>query len=375
MYESPHLYVLGAPPAVSTGTALRAAKRAETLQRTGSGVVLSLKHLAANTRVPYNDLRAAIARLSDPYDAFEVRKPSGGIRRLASPWPWLMGVQQWILKYSLTSVAVHDASYAYRAGRSATGCATRHLGARWLIKLDIRDFFHQFDEAQVFSVFRSLGYSRLVSFELARLCTRLPGSEATWLPRKFMSTSARHYPNMRYQPARPGYLPQGAPTSGAIANALSYQLDEALTALAIKNDMVYTRYADDLLLSSAGPFEADRARNILAECARLVRMYGLPVNQRKTRVVRPGQRLATLGLLVDGDTLRVTNSMRSRIEHHVRGLETFGLDGHASHHGFRDSFGFLNHLFGLLDYLNDVDTNLSATLRQRVHEAVGRATH
>lgn len=84
-----------------------------------------------------------------------------------------------------------------------------------------------------------LGYSKLVSFELARITTR---QHQTRDP-----TGSVRGPITAYSGKEPGFLPQGAPTSGALANAIAKDLDADLAALAAESNLVYTRYSDDII--------------------------------------------------------------------------------------------------------------------------------
>ncbi len=143
-------------------------------------VLLTLGHLANRTRVPYEHLRGIVARdTGQPaYRTFRISKRSGGSRMISVPGPQLKKVQSWLTQHVLNKVPPHAASHAFSPGSSIADCAREHAGARWLVKMDIADFFGSVTEIQVFHVFRKLGYSELVSFELARLCTTVPFTSA-----------------------------------------------------------------------------------------------------------------------------------------------------------------------------------------------------
>jgi hypothetical protein len=94
------------------------------------------------------------------------------------------------------------------------------------------------------------------------------------------------------------HLPQGAPTSPALANLVSYRLDVRLTAAATSIDARYTRYADDLAFS----FDAEGARragrfHLLA--AGIALDEGFSVQLRKTRFARRGAAQRLAGLVVN----------------------------------------------------------------------------
>ena len=140
--------------------------------------LLTLNHLATRTGADYQTLRSIIHCSENSYRHFRIRKRSGGHRVISVPEPTLMMVQRWIATYILNPQPVHHCSFAFKPKASIVRCAARHVGARWLIKLDVAGFFGSITEIQVYRVFRSLGYQPLVAFELARLTTHAPAKVA-----------------------------------------------------------------------------------------------------------------------------------------------------------------------------------------------------
>ncbi|WP_203994093.1 reverse transcriptase family protein [Virgisporangium aurantiacum] len=332
-----------------------AIEQAARVERRGLAHVLTLNHLAHRTGAPYPYLREIVERKRDPYHVFEIRRRVGGSGRvISSPDPTLMHVQRWILSRILNHVPVHPASFAYRTGFSIRACASQHLGADWLVKLDLHNFFHTIDERQVYQVIRQAGYTRLVALEIARLCTRqstgtFPGS------RRFHAMRIHDRVIANYTTNCLGFLPQGAPTSGALANLVARPLDDRLTAIADDHQLVYTRYADDIVLSGLGPFNRAHAASIIRLAGTAIRESGFEPHDGKTRVVPPGARRIVLGLLIDGERLRVPRDTRSRIEAHVYGAERFGLVHHQINRKFASALGLVRYVDGLLAFAHDVD--------------------
>jgi hypothetical protein len=94
------------------------------------------------------------------------------------------------------------------------------------------------------------------------------------------------------------HLPQGAPSSPALANLCSYRLDCRLDGLARSVGGQYTRYADDLLFS--GPQTLARSiRRFHATVCAIVSDEGFQVNGRKTRIMSQGVRQSAVGLVVN----------------------------------------------------------------------------
>ena len=346
---SPHLYRqqgrgLGLPEDVLNA----AISRTTQIENTGAGSILSLRHLAHLTGAPYLYLREIVQRSRDPYQTLTRPKRTGGSREISAPEPMLMDVQRFILRRALRNLPHHPASYAYRRGLSILDCATQHLGARWMIKLDLHDFFGSINERDAYQVFLERSYSPLVSLELARLCTR--------------SRTADYWgkANRRYQ-AIPSYnvnvmgcLPQGGPTSGALANAVTTPLDHALHEAAMTGGLAFTRYSDDLVLSSESAFDRARAKRIIRDVTQIVQAHHFHLHDKKTRLIPPGTRHIVLGLLV-ADRVRLLPEYRRRIEVHVNGVTKFGLAGHAEHRGFRSVLSFISHVEGSLSFAKSIE--------------------
>src|SRR6185436_6088616 len=120
-------------------------------------------------------------------------------------------------------------------------------GRRCVLRMDVCDFFASFRRARVIRVFLNIGYPEAVAEVLADLCTtRTPRAVCTaGLGPPLLVPAAEALRNKLLG----RHLPQGAPTSPALANLCAYPLDARLTGLARRFSATYTRYADDLLLS------------------------------------------------------------------------------------------------------------------------------
>lgn len=370
---SPNLYRKeGAKRSIDPQIVERALQQALPVERKKLPVILTLRHLAHQTGISYAYLREIVERNADPYKPFRIGKRKGGSRLISAPEPLLLALQRWIAHNILNQLKVHDASCAYAPKSSPAKCAERHLGAAWLIKVDIHDFFENISERAAWRVFRSAGYQPLVSLELARLCTRQPhGSQV--FNSKWHIENAKRYAIKPYRTWAMGHLPQGAPTSPMLANLASFQLDSALQTLADRHGLVYTRYSDDIAFSTGGSFDRKRAGQLILEIERLFISFGHALHRNKIMVSPPGARKIVLGLLVHGARLRLTASYRQKVADHVRGVERFGLSAHKAHRHFASLWGMVRHIQGLLSYAEAVEGKAAyADLRARFDAALAR---
>lgn len=359
----PHLYKklgteLGVPPSV-----ISSAQRQISLTRSrGSHPVLSLNHLARLTGCSAIYLRRIVQRTYDPYVDISRPKKSGGRRHISAPEPVLAGVQRWILDNALGHAIIHSSSFAYHKGVSIVDCAQEHIGARWMVKFDLHNYFGSVDETSIFKVFREGGYNNLVALELARLCTRMPPG----FPQYPLSSIRQRYASIpAYATGRQGILPQGAPTSGALANTVTRKLDDELLAIAAGAGLVYTRYSDDLTFSTGDNWSRGQSSALTKAVEKAVVNSGFKLNTKKTRVVPPGARHIVLGLLVDGERVRLLPEFRRRLIGHVRGVEKFTIQAHARERNFRSLLSFVRFVDGHIAYAQGVDPDWALTIRAR----------
>lgn len=217
-----------------------------------------------------------------------LKKRSGGRRLIESPKPTLKRVQQQILRQILDRIPPHTSAHGFVAGRSILTNATPHAGQRVLLKFDLENFYATVGLSRVAAIFRSLGYSREAAIWLARLTTSaLPNSA-------FRSKDSAQ----DISPYRRRHLPQGAPTSPALANLSAFSLDLRLTGLARSFGAKYTRYADDLTFSGDERFLRSLAVFIpLVE--QIVREERFRTNKAKRRVIRNHSRQQVTGVVVN----------------------------------------------------------------------------
>lgn len=232
-----------------------------------------------------------------------------------------------------------------------------------MIKADLHNYFPSISERKVYRVFESLGYSRLLSFELARLCTWPKARDST------RSNTRRSFP---YMTGAEGVLPQGAPTSGALANAATWSLDCALSEFAATNGLVYTRYSDDMAFSSSDVFDRPRAAGLISQFRRIVTSSGLYLHEKKTKIVPPGSRMMLLGMLVTSEGVGILPEHRRRIELYIHSVERYGAVEFSAVRGFDSALSFLNHVYGWLAYLSHIDPQWSGERKIEWERALSR---
>ena len=227
-------------------------------------------------------------------------KPSGGLRLLEAPRPRLAAAQRRILDTLLAGVPVHEAAHGFVRGRGVGSHAALHTQQAVVIRFDLADFFATLHATRVRALWKALGHSRAAAELLTRLTTvRTPRAVRERLL-EACSLPADAIPRRRAIAARltQAHLPQGAPTSPALANLCAFGLDLRLAALAERFGARYTRYADDLFFSGPAPLRGAFVQ-LRAWVGAIARDEGFALRSDKTRVMPAHQRQFVTGLVVN----------------------------------------------------------------------------
>jgi hypothetical protein len=127
-----------------------------------------------------------------------------------------------------------------------------------------------------------------------------------------------------------------------LSNLCMVEFDVEVEKIAIKHRLTYTRYADDLCLSTPDKgFGRPLASSVIRDVHAAMARHGLSPNSTKTKVCSPGSRKVVLGLLVDGNRPRLTREFRANLRRHIHYLLRAGVgpSKHASATGFESLRG------------------------------------
>lgn len=284
-------------------------------------------------------------------------KRSGNVRLIEAPKLRLRGLQRRILAEILDKIPPHPAVHGFRKGRSIKTFVAPHAGKRVVLRMDIQDFFPSFIGARVQAFFRTAGYPEAVADLLGGICTNAAPREE-WIdpPTQF------DVDHTRLWDARSLYsrihLPQGAPTSPALANLCFYRVDCRLAGLAKSARAEYTRYADDLAFSGDEEFEKCVER-FSVHVAAILLEEGFVAHYRKTRIMRQGVRQHLAGLVAN----QRVNIMRNDFDRLKATLTNCVRHGPASQN--RDEHSdFHSHLRGRVSFVEMVNPVKGERLRR-----------
>ena len=218
------------------------------------------------------------------YRPMQISKKAGA-RLLEIPKPRLREIQRKILRRILDQVPAHDAAHGFVRGRSPLTFAAPHAQSEIVIGVDLMQFFPSITGNRVHAVFAALGYPPAVAGVLTGLCTVATPAD-----------TLRGLPYAQASQLRTAHLPQGAPTSPALANLVARTFDIRSSALAQANWLAYTRYADDLAFSG---IEIADVSTLLWTIKQIAQDEGFAVHPRKTKVMRPHRRQHLTGLVIN----------------------------------------------------------------------------
>jgi RNA-directed DNA polymerase len=286
-----------------------------------------------------------------------VPKRTGAPRLIEIPKPKLMAIQRRILHEILDLVPTHDSAHGFVSGRSCLSAAQVHAGESIVVTVDLKDFFLNTRLSRAHHIFRSLGYPWAVARVLTGLCSSCtPRSVFSRVP------MAQRHDRLTQKIYQSPHLPQGAPTSPALANLAAWHFDVRVLGLAKTFGANYTRYADDLAFSGDPDF-ALKIKPFLAGIEDIAKSEGFMLNNRKTRIMRRGGCQRVTGIVVN-DHINVPRAVFDELKATLHNCRRNGPVA-ENRAGLRD---FRAHLNGKVNWVEQVNPARAERLRRMFNE-------
>ncbi|HEY0222382.1 MAG TPA: retron Ec67 family RNA-directed DNA polymerase/endonuclease [Lactovum miscens] len=214
------------------------------------------------------------------YNTFEIKKKSGGMRIIHAPNEELKFVQKrlanllWITQKKVWREhnSKSNISHAFEKEKSIMTNAKIHRNKRFVLNVDLEDFFSSFHFGRVKGFFEKDNNFK-VPKDVALIIAQL--------------TCYR------------GALPQGAPSSPIITNLICKIMDLRLLKLAKKYKLDYSRYADDLTFSTNNSLFLSQEKTFLKNLNKEIERAGFKLNNKKTRLQYSSSRQEVTGLIVN----------------------------------------------------------------------------
>ena len=273
--------------------------------------------------------RGLLSRVCDHadrhYSRYYIKDKRGKFRKIEEPDYYMTIIQDRIRKSFLNRYPVSGYATAYHAGARITGNAAPHVGRRYLLKMDLKDFFGHVTTDMVYrKVLSKAPFSRDVAEKIAQLCTLN------------------------------GVLPQGASTSPALSNLVMTGFDEYMGSWCRRRGVAYTRYSDDLTFSSDEPLYP-----VYLRAKEKLEKMGLEINDSKTHFLTSHTRQQVTGIVVN-EKINIPSEYRRKLRKEIHYVLQYGAEDAFSRCKDKDGFSsptarhYVLSLLGRTDYILQV---------------------
>ena len=283
------------------------------------------------------------------YYSFLIPKKTGGTRRIDAPNPELMDALRSLKTLFETSfgakVLYHTSAFAYIEGRSTIDAVKRHQAneSRWYAKFDLSNFFG----------------NTTMEFTMQQLSMIFPFSEIIKIPEG--RAELERALDLAFLN---GGLPQGTPISPLITNIIMIPIDFKLKKALRDFDgkyHVYTRYADDFIISSRYDFNFRNVEKLIADTI-VDSGAKFRLKPEKTRYGSTAGRNFNLGLMVTSENrITIGNTKKRQIEMLMR---NYAID---VKNGNRWDLSDVQVFAGQLSYLRMVEPDVFERIVQHIN--------
>lgn len=266
----------------------------------------------------YKNIKASGRRR---YRTFSIKKKSGSLRIINAPCAGLKIFQTCLNYVFQTYYHPNAGACGFVPGRSIADGAKKHVGKKYVLNIDLKDFFDTIEHHRVKAIFTLPPFNlkddkenpNSLPYILANLCCH---------PKEVTRFDKDGDP---YQCLR-NVTPQGAPTSPIITNLICRQLDRRLLGLAKRFRLSYSRYADDITFSTNTKKVFEQGSDFMVELRRIVEEdQKFKINEEKTRVQSKAYRQEVTGLVVNSK-LNVTKRYVKQIRMWLYLWEHYGYE-------------------------------------------------
>lgn len=192
--------------------------------------MLIRSHLIKHLQITSQDIDQLAASAPNMYKIYTIPKRNMGKRVIAHPSKKLKSYQRALIEFLDMSLPIHEAAFAYRKGIGIKENAMVHTKQRYLLKMDLQNYFHSITPELFFKFLDTLdiNFDEDDRYLLQQI--------VFWRPSKKRSGKL--------------ILSIGAPSSPLISNSILYFFDKELSSRCKLLHIKYSRYADDLTFST-----------------------------------------------------------------------------------------------------------------------------
>lgn len=252
------------------------------------------------------------------YKKYTIKKRNGKKRNILSPYYELKQIQKNILNNLLYEKSSSRYATAYIKRVKLVENAVMHTGYKYILKLDISNFFENISYVDIYEIYKEYGFSDKICGLLAHLTT--------------------------YN----DYLPQGAPTSPYLSNLVLRDFDYKVGNWCKQRNINYTRYSDDMTFSM-NEYNKDIIRFIRENLYK----YNLELNNEKIHLINNSKKQKITGIVVN-EKLQVDIKYRKKIRQEMYYIKKYGLEEHLKIINEEKEY-YLNSLYGRIIFVLSID--------------------
>ncbi|KAB7740574.1 RNA-directed DNA polymerase [Parvibaculum sedimenti] len=290
-----------------------------------------LERIARETGIGVDHLRVIVKTASRRYKTYTIPKRTGGRRTISHPTPEVKFLQRWLVRNMFSALPVHHAVASYREGVGIADNAQAHVRKNYLLKIDFKNFFPSIRAADIRHLLEknSSRFSDILTDDDVQVITDIV--------------------------CKNGALSIGAPSSPILSNAILIDFDEFVFQASKDREVIYTRYADDLFLSTDKP----NCLSVMMELIRIRLSSGgqpsLSINEEKSVFTSRKRNRTVTGLVLTSDrTLSVGRKKKRQIRTMIHLYQEDKLSAES-----------ISYLRGYLAFVHAAEPDLLVRLQQK----------
>jgi RNA-directed DNA polymerase len=221
-----------------------------------------------------------VARAPYAYKTYEIAKRSGGTRTIAQPARETKFIQSWLIEHVFSTLPINEHATAYSEGSSISKNADAHRQNSFIAKFDFSNFFPSITYDNLVVHF-SRHLSKIASLDDIKIIARIACIKSKTTDRLHLSI--------------------GAPSSPILSNSIMFEFDSVVATWCASNEIIYTRYADDLAFSTNTAGSTAKIEAFIRQTLKNIEYPLLRINSKKTvQISKKFQRRIT-GLVINND--------------------------------------------------------------------------
>lgn len=253
------------------------------------------EHLKKDLLINQHESMRLIARAPYAYKKYNISKANGGVRKISQPAKETKYIMNWLVAKVFTQLPIHESATAYYKGCSVKANAEHHMRNKYMVKFDFKNFFPSIGIQDILHHLTKhhidkFDFDKESLVQIARVCCiKDPHS-------KFGLS-----------------LSVGSPASPVLSNSVMYEFDSKISKWSKDNNVVYTRYADDLTFSTNEKGLCFNIKDVINLFLKEIEYPSLSLNEAKTIYVSKRGRRQITGVVVNNENNLSLGRKRKRV--------------------------------------------------------------